>query len=87
MGRHETDPVQIQILQANAIRALSNYMLYESGTKDPILSKAMKTYHQESVLKAKQQHEKQQQPPQPYDTSGNWPSKQKDIQAPPQVTP
>jgi hypothetical protein len=67
MGRQETDPQRIQQLQANAIRALSNYMLYESGSKDPTLSKAMKTYHQESVLKAKQ-HQQQQQPQEPYNT-------------------
>jgi hypothetical protein len=65
IGRQETDPVQIQILQANAIRALSNYMLYETGSKDPILARAMNKYHQGSVLKAKQHQEQEQKQQQP----------------------
>lgn len=32
----------IEALKANAVRALSNYLLYESGSKDPRLNKRMK---------------------------------------------
>jgi hypothetical protein len=41
-SRHETDPVKIENLKANAVRALSNYMLYQSAQKDTQLQKAMK---------------------------------------------
>ena len=38
----ETDPVKIENLKANAVRALSNYMLYQSAQQDTQLQKAMK---------------------------------------------
>ena len=41
-GRLETDPVKIENLKANAVRALSNYMLYQSAQQDTRLQKAMK---------------------------------------------
>lgn len=44
-GRLEKDEQKIEALKANAIRALSNYMLYESGTKDVKLGKAMKKFN------------------------------------------
>jgi Complex 1 protein (LYR family) len=37
----ETNDGQIESLKANAIRALSNYMLYQSAQKDDNLQKAM----------------------------------------------
>jgi Complex 1 protein (LYR family) len=37
----ETDPAQIETLKANAIRALSNYTLFQSAQKDGHLKKAM----------------------------------------------
>jgi len=37
-----SDPVQIENAKANAIRALSNYMLYQSAQKDTQMNKAMK---------------------------------------------
>ena len=41
-GRGESDPVKIENLKANAVRALSNYMLYQSAQKDTQLRQAMK---------------------------------------------
>jgi len=41
-NRRETDPVKIENLKASAIRALSNYMLYQSAQKDTQLQQAMK---------------------------------------------
>ena len=42
-GAHqlETDPIVIETAKANAVRALANYMLLESGTKDAKIKKAM----------------------------------------------
>ncbi|KAI2494373.1 Protein of unknown function (DUF410) [Fragilaria crotonensis] len=54
LGRRETDPHAIEVLKANAIRALSNYMLYESGSRDATMKKAMDKYHHTAVSKAKQ---------------------------------
>lgn len=45
----ETDPQQIEIQKANAVRALANYMLFESASKDSKVKKAMDTYHATSV--------------------------------------
>ena len=39
------DEAQIEVLKAGAIRALSNYMLYESGSKDKQLKTAMKKFN------------------------------------------
>jgi hypothetical protein len=44
-NQKEKDPTKIEALKAGAIRALSNYMLYESGTKDQKLGKAMNTFN------------------------------------------
>lgn len=41
-NRQQTDPVQVENLKANAVRALSNYMLYQSAQKDTQLRQAMK---------------------------------------------
>jgi hypothetical protein len=41
-NRQLTDPVQIENVKANAIRALSNYMLYQSAQKDVHMQQAMK---------------------------------------------
>jgi len=43
--RNETDPTIIEAQKANAVRALANYMLFESGAKDKQLSKAMTQFH------------------------------------------
>ena len=43
---HEKDEAKIEMLKAGAIRALSNYMLYESGAKDQKLGKAMSNFNE-----------------------------------------
>lgn len=48
-NRAVEDPVQLENLKANAVRALSNYMLYQSAQSEPKLNKAMK----DQVEKAK----------------------------------
>ena len=40
------DEAQIEVLKAGAIRALSNYMLYESGAKDEKLGSAMNKFNE-----------------------------------------
>jgi len=45
-NKDETDEAKIEALKAGAIRALSNYMLYESGAKDQKLGKAMKNFNE-----------------------------------------
>lgn len=41
-NRHEKDPTRIESMKADAVRALSNYMLYQSAQKDTQLQNAMK---------------------------------------------
>ena len=41
-NRAVDDPVQLENLKANAVRALSNYMLYQSAQNEPKLNQAMK---------------------------------------------
>ena len=52
-SREEKDPVKIEALKANAVRALSNYMLYQGGVQDKKkggkLGVAMDNYHERSV--------------------------------------
>lgn len=44
--------MKIEVLKAGAVRALSNYMLYESGRKDKKLEKAMnRFFNPDSVAK------------------------------------
>jgi len=44
-NRNVTDAVEIQNLQANAIRALSNYLLFQNSSADPKLKQAVKKFH------------------------------------------
>ena len=55
-NKAEKNEARIEVQQAAAIRALANYMLYESGSKDAKLGKAMKQYHDSSVKSAKDHH-------------------------------
>ena len=52
------DNVKIEAMKANAVRALSNYMLYEGGIQDKSkggkLGAAMDKYHDENVQGMKQ---------------------------------
>ena len=52
-NRNEKDEAKIEVQKGAAVRALANYMLYESGNKDAKLGKAMKRYHDSSVKSAK----------------------------------
>eukprot|EP00551_Chaetoceros_affinis_P002684 CAMPEP_0203648384 /NCGR_PEP_ID=MMETSP0088-20131115/18679_1 /ASSEMBLY_ACC=CAM_ASM_001087 /TAXON_ID=426623 /ORGANISM="Chaetoceros affinis, Strain CCMP159" /LENGTH=76 /DNA_ID=CAMNT_0050506371 /DNA_START=112 /DNA_END=342 /DNA_ORIENTATION=- len=45
-NKNEKDEAKIEMLKAGAIRALSNYMLYESGAKDEKLGKAMRNFNE-----------------------------------------
>lgn len=45
-SKDEKDEAKIEALKAGAIRALSNYMLYESGTKDKKLGQAMNDFNE-----------------------------------------
>jgi len=49
------DKIAIENAKAGAVRALSNYMLFESGAKDAQVSKAMSSFHTASVAEAKQE--------------------------------
>ena len=48
-NKGETDEAKIQVMKAGAIRALSNYMLYESGAKDQRLGKAMNKFNNDTI--------------------------------------
>lgn len=52
LNRNETDIDKMEAAKANAVRALSNYMLLESGSKDPKIKQAMK----EQVEKVKREN-------------------------------
>jgi hypothetical protein len=41
-NRHEKDDTKLETMKADAVRALSNYMLYQSAQKDVKLQNAMK---------------------------------------------
>jgi len=41
-SKDETDPDKIEALKFNAVRALSNYSLYNASTKDPQMKARMK---------------------------------------------
>jgi hypothetical protein len=51
----EQDEEKIEAMKANAVRALANYMLFESGAKDEQLSKAMTKFHDTAVKDANRQ--------------------------------
>ena len=47
-NRNEKDEAKIEVMKSSAIRGLSNYMLYESGSKDSKLGKAMNKFNSDS---------------------------------------
>lgn len=51
-NKDEEDESKLELQKSAAVRALANYMLYESGTKDAKLGKAMKKYHDTSINSA-----------------------------------
>eukprot|EP00566_Odontella_aurita_P024054 CAMPEP_0113572100 /NCGR_PEP_ID=MMETSP0015_2-20120614/25913_1 /TAXON_ID=2838 /ORGANISM="Odontella" /LENGTH=102 /DNA_ID=CAMNT_0000475107 /DNA_START=205 /DNA_END=510 /DNA_ORIENTATION=- /assembly_acc=CAM_ASM_000160 len=48
-NRSETDVGRVEAHKASAVRALSNYMLYESGAKDKKLGKAMSRFNDDAL--------------------------------------
>ena len=75
-NRHEDDPHRIETQKASAVRALANYMLYESGAKDKHISQAMTQYnndnnqtHNQNPTTAQQHTNQQQQQQQTSDSS------------------
>jgi len=52
-NKNETNEERIEALKANAVRALSNYMLANAAPKDPSLKARMKDFHGRSVQEAK----------------------------------
>ena len=54
----ETDPNQITHLKANAVRALSNYLLAVSAPKDTQLRSSAKDFHGRSVQEARAEQDK-----------------------------
>ena len=48
-NKNENDEAKIEVMKAGAIRALSNYMLYESGAKDQTLGKAMNKFNNDTM--------------------------------------
>jgi hypothetical protein len=46
----------IHAAKANAVRALSNYMLQQAAPKDPKVKAAMKDFHGRAVKDAKEYH-------------------------------
>lgn len=56
-NKDENDEAKIEALKAGAIRALSNYMLYESGTKDKKLGKAMNNFNESTRKGIDKKHE------------------------------
>ena len=50
------DEDQIHAAKANAVRALSNYMLQQAAPKDPKVKAAMKDFHGRAVKDAKDYH-------------------------------
>lgn len=55
--RHEQNQERIQALQANAIRALSNYMLAMHAIKDPKVAGAAQDFHGRSVKQANKEQQ------------------------------
>lgn len=56
----ETDKDKVTALKANAVRALSNYLLAVSAPKDAQLSQSAKDFHGRSVNQAQQQQEQRE---------------------------
>jgi hypothetical protein len=52
-----TDPIAIENAKADAVRALSNYLLATSARKDPKITQAMEEFHGRSVKTARQEQQ------------------------------
>jgi hypothetical protein len=51
------DEDALHAAKANAVRALSNYMLQQAAPKDPRVKAAMKDFHGRAVKDAKEYHQ------------------------------
>jgi hypothetical protein len=51
-NRNVQDEQQIEALQSHAVRALSNYLLFQSSGSDPKVKQAFKTFHDKHVKDA-----------------------------------
>lgn len=51
-NRHVQEEQQIQALQSHAVRALSNYLLFQNAGSDPKVKQAFKTFHDKHVKDA-----------------------------------
>ena len=54
-NRDVKDEAQMQSLQANAIRALSNYLLFQSARSDPKVQQAVRDFHDKHVSSAQEE--------------------------------
>ena len=53
-NRNVQDSNQLEALRANAIRALSNYLLFQSARTDPKVKQAVDSFHQKHVSLARE---------------------------------
>lgn len=51
--KNETDPVVIESLKGNAVRALANYLMVESGLRDSKLKKSLDAYSESEAESVK----------------------------------
>ena len=81
-AKHRTvqDEAQIQSLQANAIRALSNYLLFQSARSDPKVQHAVREFHNKHVSSAQQQQQQQEAAAREKNTKNNDTDKREWIQ-------
>lgn len=54
-NREVRDPAQLQALQSNAVRALSNYLVFQNASSDPKTKMAIQNFHDRNVSSAKQE--------------------------------
>jgi len=53
LNAQEKNPTKLEELKSNAIRALSNYMLYQSAQKDKCLQQAMNNTNEKNKINTK----------------------------------
>jgi hypothetical protein len=54
-NRSVHDEHHLDALRANAIRALSNYLLFQSARKDPKVKQAVESFHRKHVSLAREE--------------------------------
>lgn len=53
----ESDPIRVEALKSNAVRALTNYLMLESSNKDARLKDRIKTFNKEESRSLREQHD------------------------------